>query len=81
VSPIFAGMAARKPDLNLKHARVLMEEIKRLQLRACELLKEAQKICDQMNETKKDFELMNNERNSGITGGTKQPCDRQATEV
>ena len=47
VSPIIAGMAAKKPKSELTRAQVLIEEIRRLQLRALELMEEAQEIIEE----------------------------------
>ena len=44
ISPIIAGMATKKPKSDMTRAQVLIEDIRRLQLRALELMKEAQEI-------------------------------------
>ena len=44
---IIAGMATKKPKSDLAHAQVLIADIRRLQLRALELMKEAQEISDE----------------------------------
>jgi hypothetical protein len=46
ISPIIAGMAAKKPKSEMPRAQILIEEIRRLQLRSLELIKEAQEIVD-----------------------------------
>ena len=40
-------MEAKKPNPQMTRSRVLIEEIRRLQLRALELMKEAQEIVDE----------------------------------